>query len=72
MLLRWVACATDENHRNRLGPPLVYQDLRMRHDWLSKKAIVDLPIRMKGNLTRTSGNSLCPLGTSFANLTNGG
>ena len=29
---------------------------------LLKKAIVDLPIRLKGNSKRTSGNSLSPLG----------
>ena len=31
------------------GFPPVYQDLSRRHDWLVKKAIVDLPIRLKGN-----------------------
>ena len=35
-----------------LGPPPVYQDLSTRHDWPVKKAIVDLPIRMKGNSKR--------------------
>ena len=43
------------------GPPPVYQDLRTRNDWPVKKAIVDLPITMKGNSKRTSGNSLNPL-----------
>ena len=33
------------------GPSPVYQDLSTRHDWSVKKAIVDLPIRMKGNST---------------------
>ena len=42
--------------------PPVYQDLSTRHDWPVKKAIVNLPIRMKGNSKRTSGNSLNPLG----------
>ena len=32
----------------------------MRHDWPAKKAFVDLPIKMKGNSKRTSGNSLSP------------
>ena len=41
--------------------PHVYQDLSTRHDWPVKKAIVNLPIRMKGNSKRTSGNSLNPL-----------
>ena len=43
------------------GSPPVYQDLSMRHDWPVKKAIVDLPISMKGNSNRTCGNSLSPL-----------
>ena len=43
------------------GSPPVYQDLSMRHDWHVKKAIVDLPISMKGNSNRTCGNSLSPL-----------
>ena len=34
----------------------------MRHDWPVEKAIVDLPIRMKGNSKRISGNLLSPLG----------
>ena len=42
----------------------MYQDLSRRHDINAclKKAIVDLPIRLKGNSKRTSGNSLSPLG----------
>ena len=31
------------------GFPPVYQDLSRRHDWPVKKAVVDLPIRLKGN-----------------------
>ena len=34
----------------------------MCRDWPVKKAIVDLPIRLKGNLKLISGNSLSPLG----------
>ena len=34
----------------------------MCHDWPVKKAIVNLPIRLKGNLTHISGNSLSPMG----------
>ena len=30
----------------------------MRHGWPVKKAIVNLPVRLKGNSTRISGNSL--------------
>ena len=33
----------------------------MCHDWPVKKAIVDLPIRMKGNSNCISGNSLSSL-----------
>ena len=40
----------------------MYQDLSTRHDWPVRNPIVDLPIRMKGSLKRTSGNSLSPLG----------
>ena len=45
-----------------LGPPPVHQDLSTRHDWPVKDALVYLPIRLKGNLKHTSGNSLCLLG----------
>ena len=43
-------------------PPSVYQDLSSRHDWPVKNAVVDLPIKMKGNSKRTFGYSLTPLG----------
>ena len=39
-------------------PPSVYLDLSTCNDWPVKKAIVDLPIRLKGNSKRTSGFSL--------------
>ena len=39
----------------------MYQDLSTRHDWPDKKAISDLPIKMKRNSKLTSGNSLSPL-----------
>ena len=52
------------------GAPSVYQDLSTRHDWPVKKAIVDLPIRMKGNSKRISSNSLSsgPLGAQNNDL----
>ena len=66
-----------QNHCS--GPPPVYQDLSTRPDWPVKKAIVDLPIRLKGNSKRTSGNSLSPLeahnkdlGTASQTLLTGG
>ena len=40
----------------------MYQDLSTYRDWPIKKAIVDLPIRLKGNSKRKSVNSLSPLG----------
>ena len=40
----------------------------MRHDWPVKKAIVDLPISLKGNSKRTSGNSLSQLGDENKDL----
>ena len=33
-----------------------------------EKAIVDLPIKMKGNSKRTSGNSLSPLAAQYKNI----
>ena len=42
--------------------PPVCPDLSRRHDWPVKKVIVDLPIKLKGDLKRTSGNSLSPFG----------
>ena len=64
-----LACATDET-KLRLSPPTkkrrnpcsgsppVYQDLSKRRDWPASNAIVDLPIRLKGNSKRDSDNSL--------------
>ena len=40
----------------------MYQDLSTRFDWSVKKAIVNLPIRLKGNSPFRRDNSLCPLG----------
>ena len=50
------------------GSPPVYQDLSTCHEWLVKKAIVDLPISMKGNLKHASFNMLSPLGAQNNNL----
>ena len=46
----------------------MYQDLTTHHDWLIKKAIVDLPIRLKGNWKPTSGNFLSLLGAQSKDL----
>ena len=40
------------------GFPPGYQDLSTLHDWPVKNAVVDLPIRVKGNSKHSSGNSL--------------
>lgn len=48
--------------------PHVYPDLSTRHEWPVKKLIVDLPIRLKGDLNRASGNSLSPLGAQSKDL----
>ena len=36
----------------------MYQDLSMHHDWSIKNSIVDLPIRLEGNLKQIFGNLL--------------
>ena len=70
--LSLLACPTDETKlwlrpsakqcRNpSREPPLVYQDLSTRHDWPVQKAILDLPVRLKGNSKRPPGISLSPL-----------
>ena len=67
-----IACATGETNiwlspsakqrRNPCsGSPPVYQDLSTRHEWPVKRDMLDLPIRMKGNSKRISGNLLSPL-----------
>ena len=46
----------------------MYQDLSTLYDWPVKEAIVDLPVRMKRNSERSSGNSLSPLGVQDKNI----
>ena len=48
--------------------PTCVPGLSIRHDWPVKKAIVDLPIRMKGNWKRISGNSSSPLAAQNKDL----
>ena len=36
----------------------VPEDLSMSHDWPVEKAMADLPVKLKKNLKRTSGNLL--------------
>ena len=40
----------------------VYQNLSMHHDWHVKNSIVNLLIRLKGNLKQISRNLLSPWG----------
>ena len=74
-----IACAADETklwfspsakQRRNLcfWPSPVYQDLRRHHDQPVKNAIVNFPIRMKGNSKLTSSNSLSPLGAQNKDL----
>ena len=51
-----------EKKKSLSWAPSVYKDLSMRHDWPVKNAFVNLPIRLKGKLKRTSGNFLSLLG----------
>jgi len=48
----WLGASAKQRRNPCSGPPPVYQDLSTRHDWPVKKAIIDLPIRMKGNSKR--------------------
>ena len=58
----WLSASAKQRRKPWSRPPPVYQDLSTRHDWPVKKAIVDFPIKLKGNSTRTSGNLLSLLG----------
>ena len=46
----------------------MYQVLRTHHNWPVNKAIVDLSVKMKGNLKRTIGNLLSPLGAQSKDI----
>ena len=43
----WLSPSAKQHQNPCSEPPTVYQDLSMCHDWLVKKAIVNLPINMK-------------------------
>ena len=58
----WLSLSAKQGRNPCSGPPLVYQDLSTCHDWPVEKAIVSIPVSMKGNWKRTSSNSLSPLG----------
>ena len=46
----------------------MHQDLIRRHDLPVEEVIVNLPVRMKGNSKRTSGNSLSRLGSQTKDI----
>ena len=58
----WLGPFLKQHQNPFFGSSPVYQDLSMHHDWPVKKAMVNLPVRLKGNLKCISGNLLSPLG----------
>ena len=74
-----LACVTDATNplvksvsepalKSLFWAPSLYQDLTMCHHWPVKKAIVDLPIRLKGNSNLRYGNSLSLMGPQNKDL----
>ena len=72
-MYNYIACTADKTElllslsakqfqNPRPGPPAVYRDSSMHHDWPVKKTIVDLPISMKENSKCISSTSLSLLG----------
>ena len=53
-MLKGLSASAKQRRNPCSGFPPVYQDLSRHHDWPVKKAIVDLPIRLKGNSKHTS------------------
>ena len=46
----WLSLSAKKRQNPCSGLPPVYQDLSTCHDWPVKKAIVNLPVRLKENL----------------------
>ena len=46
----WLSPSAKKRQNPCSWPPPVYQDLSTHNDWPVKKAIVNLPVRLKGNL----------------------
>ena len=46
----------------------MYKDLSTHHNWPVKKATVDMPINMEGNLKHTSSYSSSPLASQNKDL----
>ena len=62
LVLNFWLSPSAKQHQNPCSRPLpVYWDLSACHDWSVTKALVDLPIRLKGNSKCISGNLLSPL-----------
>lgn len=51
-----------KQRQNACSWPPVYQELSTHHDWPVTKAIVDLPISLRGNSKGAVGNSLSLMG----------
>ena len=64
----WLSPSARQRRNPRSRPLSVYQDLSTRHNWPVKKTIVDLPINIKENSKRPSGNSLSPPGAQNKDL----
>ena len=58
----WLSPSAKKRQNPCSQPPPVFQDLSTHHDWRVKKAIVNLPVRLKGNLKFILDNSLSLLG----------
>ena len=64
----WFSPSAKQHQYPCSGPPPVYRDLSVCHDWLVKKAIDNLLISMKGNPKCTFVNLLSPLGAQNKDL----
>ena len=58
----WLSPSAKKRQNPCSQPPPVFQDLSTHHDWHVKKAIVNLPVRLKGNLKFILDKSLSLLG----------
>ena len=58
----WLSPSVKQHQNPSSGPPPVYQDLSMLHDWPVKEVTVNLPVRLKGNLKLILDKSLSLLG----------
>ena len=68
----WLSLSVKQCQNHCSGSPPVFQDLSTHHDWPVKKAIVDLPIKMKGNFVASIGGPEPGYQRCFAVVTNRG